>query len=226
MGLEFLVLYFLIMFIIAFTQATRRIPIIFANQFDKSVSFTGAQKYISFKLNNTGIMPVIFAQTLMFIPSFILASFANKSDIVLSMSKWFMDVTSWQYSFIFSILIILFTFFYTAITVNPDTLAADMKRQNSFIPGVSSGKETSKYLDDILSKLTLPSAIILAVIAILPIFAKTLGVSPSFSRFFGGSSVIILVGVMLDIIQQIQNFSILSKYGSIGSKSDIKKIKK
>lgn len=214
--LELVVLYFVVVVVVAFTKATRKVPIQYSKQM-MGGAYLGQRQYMPFKLNMTGVMPIIFSQTLMFIPYLILNSLAKKSDFAASISRYFSDFTSWQYNLVFGCLIILFTFFYTAITVNTDNMASDMKKNNSFIPGVLSGKQTSEYLDGVLSKLTLPGAIFLAIIAVLPLFAKLLGMCNSFSRFYGGTSLLILVGVVCDLLQQVESFFLLNKYNSMSS---------
>jgi preprotein translocase subunit SecY len=213
---ELVLLYFIVMAVVAFTKATRKVPIQYSKQMVGGTHF-GQRQYIPFKLNMTGVMPIIFSQTLMFIPYLIFSSLAKKSDFAASISRYFSDFTSWQYNLVFGCLIILFTFFYTAITVNPENMASDMKKNNSFIPGVLSGKQTADYLDGILSKLTLPGAVFLAIIAVFPLFAKLVGMSNSFSRFYGGTSLLILVGVVCDLLQQVESFFLLNKYSSMSS---------
>lgn len=217
-ALELVVLYFVVIAVVAFTKATRKVPIQYSRQM-VSGAYVGQRQYIPFKLNMTGVMPIIFSQTLMFIPYLIFNNLASKSDFAASISRYFSDFTSWQYNLVFGILIVLFTFFYTAITINPDNMASDMKKNNSFIPGILSGKQTAEYLDGVLSKLTLPGAIFLAIIATFPLFAKIVGMSSAFSKFYGGTSLLILVGVVCDLLQQVESFLLLNKYSSMSTSS-------
>lgn len=216
--IELVVLFFIVMLLVAFTQATRKVPIQYSRQIVQG-GYDGQRQYIPFKLNTTGVMPIIFSQTLMYVPAMIFNQLAKKSEFAASVARYFSDYTSWQYNLVFGILIIVFTFFYTAITVNPENMASDMKKNNSFIPGVQSGKSTAEYLDNILSKLTLPGAVFLAIIATLPLFAKLAGMSSYFSRFYGGTSLLILVGVVFDVLQQIESFLLSNKYGLMSKKS-------
>jgi preprotein translocase subunit SecY len=158
------------------------------------------------------VMPIIFAQVLMFIPALVMNLFAGKSEKVATISKIFGDFTTWQYNLVFSLLIIAFTYFYTAVSINPMQIADDMKRNSSFIPGIKPGKPTANFLDDILSKVTLPGSLFLAIIAILPGLAYAAGLSKSFSRFFGGTSLLIMVGVVLDSLQQIESYLLMHHY--------------
>lgn len=217
-GIEMLAVFGVIMFVVAFTQATRKVPI----QYSKHISsnYSGNRQYLPFKLNSSGIMPIIFAQTLMFIPSFLIKTLESKSEVAAWISANLFNPNSWLYNILFSLLIILFTFFYNAITINPDSISSDMKRNNSFIPGIQSGKKTSEYIDSIISLLTLPSALFLAVISILPMFANNVfGVSYAFSRFCGGTSILIIVGVVIEVSEQIKSYVLLDKYSGMSSMS-------
>lgn len=215
---ELIVFYFIIMVVVAFTHATKKVPLQYSRQLASNAGYVGKRQYIPFKLNMTGVMPIIFSQTIMLVPFFIFKSWASKSDFAASATKYFSDYTCWQYNLIFSCLVILFTFFYTAITISTDTMASDMKRNNSFIPGVLSGKPTAAYLEEILNKLTLPGALFLAVVASLPLFSKLLGISSSFGRFYGGTSLLILVGVVCDLLNQIESYILMNKYESFSVK--------
>ena len=156
-------------------------------------------------------MPIIFAQALMFIPSF-LAGLFPKSDTANSIATTFSDFTSWPYNLLFAVLIIVFTFFYTAIAISPQQIADDMKRGGGFIPGVKPGLSTSDFVATVLDRITLPGGILLAVVAILPAFASMIGMTREFSQFFGGTSLLILVGVVLDTLQQVESYLLMKRY--------------
>ena len=169
----------------------------------------GARDYIPLKLNSAGVMPIIFAQALMFVPAMLRTS---PNEALASFGSKFTDMFSWQYNLLFGLLIIIFGFFYTAITINTNKMADDLKRSGGFIPGVKPGTETAEYLDRILSRITLPGSIFLVILAVLPAFIVQLGIQPSWSRFYGGTSLIILVGVAIDTIQQVQAYLLNSHY--------------
>lgn len=204
---------------ILLVQGTRRVPVQYAKRTVGNRQFGGARQYIPLKVNAANVMPIIFAQAIMFIPlTFI--GFAPEN----SSSFWqqFLSGQGVWYNLIFALLIILFTYFYTAVTINPGQMADELKRSNGFIPGVKPGKATKDYLDDVMSRITLPGAIFLAVVAILPAFAKALGVSAEFSQFFGGTSLIILVGVVLDTLQQIESQLLQHHYDGLLESGRIK----
>ena len=158
----------------------------------------------------------------MFLPALIASIWSDKSATAASIGRIFSDFTTWQYNVTFGLLIISFTFFYTAITINPTQIADDMKRNSGFVPGVKPGKPTAEVIDNILSKITLPGSIFLAIIAILPAFAHMAGVSSSFSRFYGGTSLLIMVGVVLETLQQIESFLLMRRYEGLMKSSRIK----
>jgi preprotein translocase subunit SecY len=163
-------------------------------------------------LNISGVMPIIFGQALMFIPSFVAGLFAEKSDFAQSIATTFSDTTSWQYNLLYLVLIVAFTFFYTAISINPNQIADDMKRGGGFVPGVKPGQATSDFVANILDRITLPGAVLLAAIAIFPAIASLFGMTQLFASFFGGTSLLILVGVVLDTLQQIESYLLMKKY--------------
>jgi preprotein translocase subunit SecY len=163
------------------------------------------------KLNSAGVMPIIFAQALMFIPA-LLAGIWRDSDAGAYISQTFSDPYSWQYSLLFASLILIFTFFYTAITINSNDIADNLKKNGGFVPGVKPGKQTAEFIDTILSRITLPGAIFLAIIAILPAFAVRAGIGANFAQFYGGTSLLILVGVVLDTLQQIESYLLMRHY--------------
>ncbi|MBV6479405.1 MAG: Protein translocase subunit SecY [Ignavibacteria bacterium] len=203
-------LLFIIAGVIAVTVATRKIPVQYAKRVIGRKVFGGVTQYIPMKVNSAGVMPLIFAQSIMFIPSTFLSFFPN-SEFMQGISRYF-DYTSWTYSIVYALLIIFFTYFYTAIAFNPKDVSDNMKKQGGFIPGVRPGKPTSDYIDNILTKITLPGAIFLAIIAILPTFLMNLGVTTGLASFFGGTSLLIIVGVALDTLQQIESHLLMRHY--------------
>ncbi len=209
--LELLVLFFIVVGVIALTQATRRIPVQYAKQVVGNKLYGGKRDFIPLKLNSAGVMPIIFAQALMFLPPLVAGMFRD-TDIGASVGSTFADFTSWQYNLLFGSLILIFTFFYTAITVPSNDIADNLKRNGGFIPGIKPGKQTAEFIDSILSKITLPGAIFLAMIAILPAFAVKAGISQNFAYFYGGTSLLILVGVVLDTLQQIESYLLMRHY--------------
>ncbi|AXI24510.1 SecY subunit [Cardinium endosymbiont of Sogatella furcifera] len=215
---ELLVLFLIVLTLVAFTQATRRVPIQYAKQLSTSTIYGGQRQYIPFKLNSAGVMPIIFANLLIFAFSFLLGFWKDKCVWLAQISGMLQDFTSWLFNLLFAFFIIVFTFFYTAITVNPVQIAEDMKRAGSFIPGVTSGNATARFLDGVLDRITLPGAIFLAVIAILPAFASMAGLSLPFSRFYGGTSLLIMVSSMLETFQQIESYLLMRRYEVIINK--------
>ncbi|KQS33059.1 preprotein translocase subunit SecY [Dyadobacter sp. Leaf189] len=210
--LEIVALYFVIMGAVMLTQAVRRIPIQYAKQVVGNRVMGGQRQYLPLKLNAAGVMPIIFAQALMFIPSLGASYFAEKSDFASNVATIFANYTTWQYNLLFAFLIIVFTFFYTAISVNPQQIADDMKRGGGFIPGVKPGQQTSEYISSVLDRITFPGSIMLAIVATLPAFASLLGVSTDFAHFFGGTSLLIMVGVVLDTLQQVESYLLMRRY--------------
>ena len=205
---------------ILLVQGTRKIPVQYAKRIVGNKQYGGARQYIPLKVNAAGVMPIIFAQAIMFIPISIVG-FSSTGD---QSGFWaaFMDNTGFWYNFVFAVLIILFTYFYTAITINPTQMADDLKRNNGFIPGVKPGKSTKDYLDTIMDRITLPGAFFLALVAIMPAFARIAGVSMEFSQFFGGTSLLILVGVVLDTLQQVESHLLMRHYDGLLKSGRIK----
>ena len=205
---------------VALLRGTRKIPVQYAKQATGGATVSGARQYLPLKVNAANVMPIIFAQAIMFIPMAIIGYGAKgePSAFVQLMSNH----TSWLYNLIFALLIILFTYFYTAITINPMQMAEDMKRNNGFIPGIKPGKPTAEYIDTIMSRITLPGSLFLAIIAILPAFAGYLGLQQEFASFFGGTSLLILVGVILDTLQQIESHLMMRHYDGLLSSGRIK----
>ncbi|MFM7487036.1 MAG: preprotein translocase subunit SecY [Cytophagales bacterium] len=209
--LEVLALFFVVVGVIAMTQAVRRIPVQYAKQVVGNKLYGGKRDFIPLKLNSAGVMPIIFAQALMFLPPLV-AQIWQDSDVSAYVGSTFADFTSWQYNALFATLIIIFTFFYTAITVPSNDIADNLKRNGGFIPGVKPGKQTAEFIDSILSKITLPGALLLAAVAILPAFAVKAGITQNFAYFYGGTSLLILVGVVLDTLQQIESYLLMRHY--------------
>jgi preprotein translocase subunit SecY len=205
---------------IMLVQGTRKIPVQYAKRVVGNKQYGGVRQYIPLKINAAGVMPIIFAQAIMFIP-ITLAGFTH-SEAVNTFVGAFMNNNGFWYNLVFGLLIIAFTYFYTAITINPTQMAEDMKRNNGFIPGIKPGKRTAEYLDEIMSRITLPGSIFLAIVAIMPAFAKLLGINEAFAQFFGGTSLLILVGVVLDTLQQIESHLLMRHYDGLLKSGRIK----
>jgi len=222
--IEVLALFFVVMGAVMVVQAVRRIPVQYAKQVvgSNASAVGGERQYIPLKLNASGVMPIIFAQALMFIPGLVAQSLADKSEFAQSVAQAFGDFTTWQYNVLFAVLIILFTFFYTAISINPTQISDDMKRGGGFVPGIKPGEETSNFIATILDRITLPGAVMLSIIAILPAIANLFGVTRSFASFFGGTSLLILVGVVLDTLQQIESYLLMRKYEGLMQSGRVK----
>ncbi|MEX2335757.1 MAG: preprotein translocase subunit SecY [Fulvivirga sp.] len=219
--LEIVALFFVVMSVVMLTQAVRRIPIQYAKQVIGNKLYGGKRDYIPLKVNASGVMPIIFAQALMFIPPLI-AGIWKESEVGAYIGSTFADPYSWQYNLVFGILILLFTFFYTAITVNPNDIADNLKRNGGFIPGIKPGKQTSEFIDQVLTKITLPGSIFLAIVAILPAFAVQAGVGANFAQFYGGTSLLIMVGVILDTLQQIESYLLMRHYEGMMKSGKVK----
>ena len=199
-------------------QGTRKVPVQYAKRIVGNKQYGGARQYIPLKVNAAGVMPIIFAQAIMFIP-ITLAGFGSHEN---SIFVKFSDINGLAYNITYFILIVAFTYFYTAITVRPAQMAEDMKRNNGFIPGVKPGKKTVEYLDSIMSRITLPGSIFLGIVAVMPAFARLFGVSQNFAQFFGGTSLLILVGVVLDTLQQIESHLMMHHYDGLMKDGKIK----
>jgi len=218
---ELAALLLVIAFCVLLTQGVRKIPVQYAKRVVGRKVYGGTTQYLPLKVNAAGVMPIIFAQSIMFIPSTIGTFFPN-SQTVQMLTAWSTDFTGITYSIIFFIICVFFTYFYTAITVNPREMADTMKRQGGFIPGVRPGKQTVEFIDNILTKVTLPGAIFLGFVAILPAFAARLGVTPGFAMFYGGTSLLIIVGVALDTLQQIESHLMMRHYDGFMKTGKIK----
>ena len=210
---EIIILFCVVCAAVVLVQGTRKIPVQYAKRLVGNKQYGGARQYIPLKLFAANVMPIIFAQALMFIPLAIVqySSQENANWVVRSM----LDHHSWLYNVIFALLIIAFTYFYTAITLNPTQMAEDMKRNNGFIPGIKPGKDTADYIDTVMSRITLPGSLFIAFIAIMPALAGLLQVQDAFSQFFGGTSLLILIGVVLDTLQQIESHLLMRHYDGL-----------
>jgi len=208
---------------ILLVQGTRRISVQYAKQMIGNKQYGGARQYIPLKVNAANVMPIIFAQAIMFIPiSLIGFGSANQDSWYYKLFAPLSDHQSFWYNFVFVVLIIAFTYFYTAVTINPKQMAEDLKRNNGFIPGIKPGKKTAEYIDEIMSRITFPGSLFLALVAILPAFAGIFGVKQSFAQFFGGTSLLILVGVVLDTLQQVESHLLMRHYDGLLKSGRIK----
>ena len=215
---EMIILFVVFMFSILLVQGTRRSPVQYAKRVVGNRQYGGARQYIPLKVNAAGVMPIIFAQALMILP----AMFFRGGESATGIAAVFSDITGFWYNFVLAVLIIVFTYLYTAITINPNQMAEDMKRNGGFIPGIKPGRATINYLYDITSKITLPGSIFLAIIAILPSFAVMFSVDTQFAQFYGGTSLLILVGVVLDTLQQIESHLLMRHYDGLMKHGRIK----
>lgn len=208
--------------VVLLTQGVRKIPVQYAKRVVGRKVYGGTTQYLPLKVNAAGVMPIIFAQSIMFIPSTI-GQFFPENETVQFLTAWSADFTGWTYSIIFFFICVFFTFFYTAIAINPKEMADTMKRQGGFIPGVRPGKSTVEFIDNILTKITLPGSIFLSLVAILPAIATNLlGVTPGFALFYGGTSLLIIVGVALDTLQQIESHLMMRHYDGFMKTGKIK----
>lgn len=205
---------------ILLVQGTRRVPVNFAKKIVGNKQYGGVRQYIPLKVNAAGVMPIIFAQALMFVPITVVGF--SDSETLTGFAAAFADITGFWYNFVFAVLIIAFTYFYTAITFPPQQIADDLKKNGGFIPGIKPGKKTAEFLDNIMSKITLPGSLFLALVAIMPAFAMIAGVSPNFAYFYGGTSLLIMVGVILDTLQQIESHLLMRHYDGLMKTGKIK----
>lgn len=208
--LEFVVLFLVFVAAIALVQGVRKVPVQYAKRVIGNRQYGGVRQYIPLKINAAGVMPIIFAQALMLFPIFF-----SKWDATRGLAATLGNYTGFWYNLIFGLLVVIFTYFYTAVTVNPTMMAEDMKRNGGFIPGVKPGKKTMEYIDSVMSKVTLPGSIFLAIIAILPAITMIFGINNQFASFFGGTSLLILVGVVLDTLQQIESYLLMRHYDGL-----------
>lgn len=201
-------------------QGTRKVPVQYAKRIVGNRQYGGARQYIPLKVNAAGVMPIIFAQAIMFIPITLAGFGAHESTGGFVAA--FSDINGFWYNAVYFIMIVAFTYFYTAITVRPVDIAENLKRNNGFIPGVKPGKKTAEYLDSVLSRITFPGSLFLGIVAVLPAFARFFGVSQNFAQFFGGTSLLILVGVVLDTLQQIESHLMMHHYDGLMKDGKIK----
>ena len=202
---------FIVAGVVLATQGTRRIPVQYAKRVVGRKVYGGVTQYIPLRVNTAGVMPIIFAQAIMFIPQIVFSFFPDSEFMNDLATNWF-SFMAWPYAFVYALTIIFFTYFYTAIAFNPKDVADNMKKQGGFIPGIRPGVHTAEFVDNILTKITLPGSIFLAIVAILPTMLMRMGVTPSFASFFGGTSLLIIVGVSLDTLQQIESHLLMRHY--------------
>lgn len=218
--IELVVLVFVVLLTILLVQGTRRIPVQYAKRIVGNKQYGGVRQYIPLKVNAAGVMPIIFAQAIMFLPITI-AGF-SESESMSAFAATFSNINGFWYNVVFFIMIIIFTYFYTAVTINPNQMAEDMKKNGGFIPGVKPGKKTAEFLDDVMSKITLPGSIFLGFVAIMPAFVSLVGVNAQFAQFYGGTSLLIMVGVVLDTLQQIESHLLMRHYDGLTKSGRIK----
>ncbi|MGM9819673.1 MAG: preprotein translocase subunit SecY [Candidatus Onthomorpha sp.] len=217
---ELVVLLVVIMLCILLVQGTRRIPVQYAKRIVGNKQYGGARQYVPIKVNAAGVMPIIFAQAIMFIPVTLFGF--SSSESMTGIKAALSNFDGFWYNAIFALLIIVFTYFYTAVAINPKQMADDMKKNGGFIPGIKPGKKTEEFFDNVLSKITLPGSIFLAIIAILPAIVRLFGVNQQFAQFYGGTSLLILVGVVLDTLQQIESHLLMRHYDGLTKSGRIK----
>ena len=221
---EIVVLFMVTAGAVMLTQGTRKVPVQYAKRIVGNKQYGGARQYIPLKVNAANVMPIIFAQALMFIP-ITLAGFGARQDaggIGGWIARNFGDMNGVLYNVVYFLMIVAFTYFYTAITVRPTQMAEEMKKNSGFIPGIKPGKKTAEYLDSIMSRITLPGSLFLGIVAILPAFARYFGVNQQFAQFFGGTSLLIIVGVVLDTLQQIETHLMMHHYDGLMKSGKIK----
>ena len=218
--LEIVFLVFVIIMTILLVQGTRKIPVQYAKRVVGNKQYGGVRQYIPLKVNAAGVMPIIFAQAIMFVPITIIGY--SQSDSMSGFMRAMTNMNGFWYNLIFFILIVAFTYFYTAVTINPAQMAEDIKKNGGFIPGVKPGKQTKEYFDTIMSRITLPGSLFLRVVAIMPSLVSILGVNQQFSQFYGGTSLLILVGVVLDTLQQIESHLLMRHYDGLTKSGRIK----
>ncbi|MGM0565570.1 MAG: preprotein translocase subunit SecY [Bacteroidota bacterium] len=218
--LEIAILVIVILLTILLVKGTRKIPVQYAKRVVGNKQYGGVRQYIPLKVNSAGVMPIIFAQAIMFLP-LTLAGFAE-SEALTGFAQAFTDINGFWYNLVFALMIILFTYFYTAITINPQQMAEDMKKNGGFIPGVKPGKRTVDFIDSVMSRITLPGSMFLALVAVMPAFVSLIGVNQQFAQFYGGTSLLILVGVILDTLQQIESHLLMRHYDGLTKSGRIK----
>lgn len=217
---EIAALIFVILLTILLVQGTRKIPVQYAKRIVGNKQYGGVRQYIPLKVNAAGVMPIIFAQAIMFLP-LTLAGF-SESETLSGFAAAFTDINGFWYNLVQFIMIILFTYFYTAITVNPNQMADDMKKNGGFIPGIKPGRKTAEFIDNVMSRITLPGSIFLGLVTLMPTFVRLVGVNQAFAMFFGGTSLLILVGVVLDTLQQVESHLLMRHYDGLTKSGRIK----
>lgn len=215
---ELLVMMVIIALCVLLVQGTRRIPVQYAKRIEGNKQYGGVRNFLPLKVNAAGVMPIIFAQAIMFLPLMFVNRIEQPSNFLMS----FVDYNGTGYNIIFFLLIIGFTYFYTAITINPQQIAEELKKNGGFIPGTKPGKQTANLIDDIMSKITLPGSIFLGIVAILPAIVRIFDVNQQFAQFFGGTSLLIMVGVVLDILQQVESHLLMRHYDGLTKTGRIK----
>ena len=213
--IELVALYLVFLFAIAITQAVRKVPLEYAKRVAGGSSKSLGRSYLPVRVNASGVMPIIFAQALMFVPLTVVQYTGLEGSGATWLVNVFGDIQGFWYNFVFALLILVFTYFYTAIQINTTQIADDLKRNGGFVPGIKPGEATGNYIDDVLAKITLPGAVLLALIAILPAVAMTLGINMQWAQFYGGTSLLIIVGVVLDTLMQIESYLLNSHYDGL-----------
>lgn len=216
--LEIVIMMVIISLCVLLVQGTRRIPVQYAKRIEGNRQYGGVRNYLPLKVNAAGVMPIIFAQALMMLPLTFMNYSAEPSKFWLS----FIDYNGLGYNIVFFLLIIAFTYFYTAITINPQQIAENLKKNNGFIPGTKPGKQTAQLIDEIMSRITLPGSIFLGIVAVLPAIVRIFDVNQQFAQFFGGTSLLIMVGVVLDMLQQIESHLLMRHYDGLTKSGRIK----
>ncbi|MDP4289517.1 MAG: preprotein translocase subunit SecY [Bacteroidota bacterium] len=218
--IEIAVLVMVVLMCILLVQGTRRIPVQYAKRIVGNKQYGGVRQYIPLKVNAAGVMPIIFAQAIMFLP--LTFSGFRSTEGVSWFTQTFTNMNGFWYNFVYAIMIVIFTYFYTAITIQPKQMAEDMKKNGGFIPGVKPGRKTAEFIDDVMSKITLPGSLFLAFVAIMPALVRVSGVSTQFAQFYGGTSLLILVGVVLDTLQQVESHLLMRHYEGLTKSGRIK----
>jgi preprotein translocase subunit SecY len=215
---EILLLFVIVLGVILLVQGTRRVPVQYARRIIGNKQYGGVRQYIPLKVNAAGVMPIIFAQAIMMLPMIIAGYASSGSSFIIAFSNMY----GFWYNLVTALLIIVFTYFYTAITINPVQMAEDMKKNGGFIPGIKPGRKTVEFFDTVMSRITLPGSVFLAIVAILPSIAVKSGVTPQFAQFYGGTSLLILVGVVLDTLQQIESHLLMRHYDGLMKSGRVK----
>ncbi len=220
-AIELVMLIVVIFLCILLVQGTRRVPVQYAKRIVGNKQYGGVRQYLPMKVNSAGVMPIIFAQAIMFIPVTV-AGFVSPESVNSGFWRALMNFNGFWYNFVFAVMIIAFTYFYTAVTMNSQQIADDMKKNGGFIPGIKPGRKTAEFIDEIISRITLPGSIFLAIVAIMPAIVRLTGVNTQFAQFYGGTSLLILVGVVLDTLQQIESHLLMRHYDGLTKSGRIK----